>query len=178
MSTTPHRQALKSPHIVGLFCPYSRSLLTLVWSTQCPHLFAREAPDDASVLREEEPTWMWERRDSISGSGECRHYWGNVADNPPWVWREQGLLWWRAQLLSFLMSPHALLRRRIRHVKNLIGYSHPIIGLHIRHGDACTHASLSNYRPHCKSVDDYFRQVKKNKKNLNTKMSTKTIVYA
>ena len=25
-------QALKSPHIVGLFCPYSRSLLTLVWS--------------------------------------------------------------------------------------------------------------------------------------------------
>jgi hypothetical protein len=25
---------LKSPHIVGLFCPYSRSLLTLVWSTQ------------------------------------------------------------------------------------------------------------------------------------------------
>ena len=28
-----HRQ-LKSPHIVGLFCPYSRSLLTRVWSTQ------------------------------------------------------------------------------------------------------------------------------------------------
>jgi hypothetical protein len=27
-------QLLKSPHIVGLFCPYSRSLLTLVWSTQ------------------------------------------------------------------------------------------------------------------------------------------------
>jgi len=26
------RQALKSPHIVGLFCPYSRSLLTLAWS--------------------------------------------------------------------------------------------------------------------------------------------------
>jgi hypothetical protein len=25
---------LKSPHIVGLFCPYSRSHLTLVWSTQ------------------------------------------------------------------------------------------------------------------------------------------------
>ena len=41
-------------HTVGLFCPCSRSLLTLVWS-------------------------------------ECRHYWGNVADNPPWVWREQVL---------------------------------------------------------------------------------------
>jgi hypothetical protein len=27
-------QALKRPYIVGLFCPYSRSLLTLGWSTQ------------------------------------------------------------------------------------------------------------------------------------------------
>ena len=39
------RQALKSPHIVGLFCPYSRSLLTLILCTQAllrgnlrPHL--------------------------------------------------------------------------------------------------------------------------------------------
>jgi hypothetical protein len=28
------RRALKSPHLVGLFCPYSRSLLTIVWSAQ------------------------------------------------------------------------------------------------------------------------------------------------
>ena len=28
------RQVLKSPHIVGLSCPYSRSLLTLFWSAQ------------------------------------------------------------------------------------------------------------------------------------------------
>ncbi len=36
-----YRQALKSPHIVGLFHPYSRSLLTLVWSAQltCQSLF-------------------------------------------------------------------------------------------------------------------------------------------
>jgi hypothetical protein len=25
---------LKSPHIVGLFCPYRRSLLTLLWPAQ------------------------------------------------------------------------------------------------------------------------------------------------
>ncbi len=30
----PRWQALKSPHIVGLSCPYSRSLLTLKWSAQ------------------------------------------------------------------------------------------------------------------------------------------------
>jgi hypothetical protein len=36
-------EALKSPHIVGLFCPYSRSLLTLVWSRAKAD--ATEAPD-------------------------------------------------------------------------------------------------------------------------------------
>ena len=36
------RQALKSPHIVGLFCPSSRSLLTLNWSTQAIRLNVRD----------------------------------------------------------------------------------------------------------------------------------------
>lgn len=168
---------------------------------QCPHLAARELPDDisaTSVLREEDPGWMWERRDAVSGRGQCAHYFSNVADNPPWEYRQQGILWWRAQLLSFLMNPNGVLERRVRHVKNIIGFSHPIVGLHIRHGDACAHASLryakepcmyakepcmsrkshmhpekahtepnvceplarlSNYRPPCKSVDDYFLQV-------------------
>jgi hypothetical protein len=34
LSTPTARQALNSPHIVGLFCPFSRSLLTLVLSAQ------------------------------------------------------------------------------------------------------------------------------------------------
>ena len=130
-------------------------------AAQCPHLFSRE-PDDTTVtrmLREEEPHWMWEHRDSVSGAGQCSHYRPMVADNPAWSFRQQGLLWWRSHILSFLMNPNAVLQRRVRHVKNLIGYTHPIIGLHIRHGDACTHASLSNYRPGCKSVADYFAEV-------------------
>ena len=102
---------------------------------------------------------MWQHRDVVAGSGQCTHYFDNVADNPPWSLRHRGLLWWRAQMLWFLMRPNAVLERRVRHIKNLIGYSHPIIGLHIRHGDACTHASLSNYRPPCKSVADYIDQV-------------------
>lgn len=132
-------------------------------AAQCPHLFSRE-PDDATLtrmLREEEPHWMWEHRDSVSGVGQCSHYRPNVADNPAWSFRQQGLLWWRSHILSFLMNPNTVLQRRVRHVKNLIGYTHPIIGLHIRHGDACTHASLSNYRPGCKSVADYFAEVVK-----------------
>ena len=41
-SSRRHRQ-LKSPHIVGLFCPYSRSLMTRVWSTQAPTCYQRAA---------------------------------------------------------------------------------------------------------------------------------------
>ena len=44
---------LKSPHIVGLFCPYSRSLLTLVWSTQAQQELAvlRDLKEQAHVLK-------------------------------------------------------------------------------------------------------------------------------
>jgi len=127
----------------------------------CPHLFSREGDEGmlSRIMREEEPHWMWEQRDVVSGTGHCSHYLPNVADNAPWKFRHLGLLWWRSHILSFLMHPNAHLQRRLRQVKNLIGYTHPIIGLHIRHGDACTHATLSNYRPPCKSVSDYFDQV-------------------
>jgi len=33
---------MKSLHIVGLFCPYRRSLLTLVWSAQGDMVFDME----------------------------------------------------------------------------------------------------------------------------------------
>jgi hypothetical protein len=35
-----HASMLKSPHIIGLFCPYSRSLLTRVWSAQAQALLS------------------------------------------------------------------------------------------------------------------------------------------
>jgi len=60
-----------------------------------------------------------------------------------------------AQLTSWLMRPRPEWSARIRAIKNAIGFSHPIIGLHIRHGDACTHGHLSNYRPPCLGVAEY-----------------------
>jgi threonyl-tRNA synthetase len=36
-------KTLKSPHMVGLFCPCSRSLLTLVWSAQAYKTMVEEA---------------------------------------------------------------------------------------------------------------------------------------
>ena len=46
---------LKSPHIVGLFCPYSRSLLTLVWSTQAQKQHWQSvAAEEEESMREQE----------------------------------------------------------------------------------------------------------------------------
>lgn len=42
---------------------------------------------------------------------------------------------------------------RIRKIKNEIGFRKPIIGLHVRHGDACTHGHLSSYRPPCETLE-------------------------
>jgi hypothetical protein len=42
-------QALKSPHIVGLFCPYSGSLLTLVWSAQASDTMVPGFPAETSA---------------------------------------------------------------------------------------------------------------------------------
>ena len=71
-------------------------------SRDCSHLISPEKPEGVRVLREEEPEWMWQRRDELAGTGQCSHYHENVADNPPWRLRQQGVLWWRAQLLSYI----------------------------------------------------------------------------
>jgi kinesin family protein C2/C3 len=55
----------QSPHIVGLFCPYSRSLLTLVWSTQAA-LEAAKADGVAEALRvQQEADAQLAKRESI-----------------------------------------------------------------------------------------------------------------
>jgi uncharacterized protein YbaR (Trm112 family) len=46
---------LKSPHIVGLFCPYSRSHLTLVWSTQEQERALKLTDKELTSLKQESP---------------------------------------------------------------------------------------------------------------------------
>jgi hypothetical protein len=61
---------LKSPHIVGLFCPYSRSLLTLVWQAlhlKSPHIVGLFCPCSRSLL-----TLVWSTQISKSRRSRSR----------------------------------------------------------------------------------------------------------
>lgn len=51
-------------------------------------------------------------------------------------------------------------RWRCLQVKNSIGFRSPIVGLHVRHGDACHHGAMSNYRPPCMALDQYMGVVR------------------
>ena len=73
-----------------------------------------------------------------------------------------------SQLLSFLTKPSARLRRRLQRVEAALGVNdakhRPLLGLHVRRGDACTDdpiqrrqkgrdcADLSAYMPHVRAM--------------------------
>ena len=66
-----------------------------------------------------------------------------------------GVLWWRAHLAMWLMQPKPALALRLGRLKSELGWLGPIIGVHVRRGDACFHAATSNYRPPCAQWEEY-----------------------
>ncbi|KAJ1470907.1 hypothetical protein T484DRAFT_1917060 [Baffinella frigidus] len=70
-----------------------------------------------------------------------------------------GVLWWRSQLVGFLLRPNAESEQRVRDAKNQLGWLHPVIGVQVRRGDSCAHADSSSIRPGCQPVDAYLQHV-------------------
>jgi hypothetical protein len=78
---------------------------------------------------------------------------------------DKGAFWWRSHLAWFLIQPSASLSASIRLVKASIGWSHAggaggVLGVHVRHGDACMHAQISNFRPECVPFSAYVERIK------------------
>jgi hypothetical protein len=48
-----------------------------------------------------------------------------------------GIFWWNAMLLDYIASPNRRLRGLITRAKADLGWTHPIIGMHVRRGDSC-----------------------------------------
>mmetsp|Transcript_68591 Transcript_68591/g.162674 ORF Transcript_68591/g.162674 Transcript_68591/m.162674 type:complete len:293 (+) Transcript_68591:3-881(+) len=48
-----------------------------------------------------------------------------------------GVFFWLSNLSRYLMTPNRRLDSLLRRVKNAIGFAHPIMGVHVRHGDSC-----------------------------------------
>ena len=74
--------------------------------------------------------------------------------------RAHGLFWWTAQLQGFLTAPSWHMQARKRSAQQSLGLEivaqeTGVIGLHVRHGDACVHAAQSNTRPLCRRFEEY-----------------------
>eukprot|EP00281_Chroomonas_sp_CCMP1168_P016142 CAMPEP_0206213320 /NCGR_PEP_ID=MMETSP0047_2-20121206/1060_1 /ASSEMBLY_ACC=CAM_ASM_000192 /TAXON_ID=195065 /ORGANISM="Chroomonas mesostigmatica_cf, Strain CCMP1168" /LENGTH=544 /DNA_ID=CAMNT_0053635463 /DNA_START=142 /DNA_END=1774 /DNA_ORIENTATION=- len=86
----------------------------------------------------------------IDASMEDSHY-----IPPAYRAYSHGVLWWYSQLVGFVIRPNERLLSMIRGMKNMIGYSHPVLGVQVRRGDSCAHAGSSTIRPPCQSIDTY-----------------------
>lgn len=80
--------------------------------------------------------------------------------------KDKGAFWWRSHLAWFLIRPSASLSASIRLVKASIGWSQGefgggggVLGVHVRHGDACMHAQISNFRPECIPFSAYVERI-------------------
>ena len=74
----------------------------------------------------------------------------------PKPFASKGLFWLRAHILGRMLqfSNRFGSDLNMQELKQSIGYEHPIIGLHIRHGDGCRYGIRSRLFD-CPSVDDY-----------------------
>jgi len=58
----------------------------------------------------------------------------------PERYRERGAFWWYSHATHFLLEPNPDFRLKITAAKALLGFgSGPVIGVHVRNGDYCTH---------------------------------------
>mmetsp|Transcript_32499 Transcript_32499/g.73014 ORF Transcript_32499/g.73014 Transcript_32499/m.73014 type:complete len:662 (-) Transcript_32499:1362-3347(-) len=73
-----------------------------------------------------------------------------------------GLFFFISQLSRFLMTPNRNLEALVRRVKRRIGYEHPIMGVHVRHGDSCPkwedkHSHLPGAK--CEKLERYVEEM-------------------
>jgi hypothetical protein len=67
---------------------------------------------------------------------------------------DQGQLWWSAVTLQAIMRPAIDLQARLVKIKNMLGWSGRVVGLHVRHGDSCADIA----RKQCIPAETYFEE--------------------
>ena len=72
-------------------------------------------------------------------------YTGDVFQQEP----KGSAFWWRSQLASILLRPRAVVDAALQLLKASLNLRGGVISVHVRHGDACMHASISRFRPQC-----------------------------
>ena len=71
-------------------------------------------------------------------------------------WLKRGRFWLMSQIIKFITTPNARLKAKLEaHKKDLGPLERPVLGLHVRKGDAC------GDRGECRSLKDYMPTVNK-----------------
>ena len=71
----------------------------------------------------------------------------------------RGNFWWRSAMLAYLvrLNHYTQVRLGLESLKTQIGYQHPIIGVHVRHGDAC---HTTTRKGTCKGLASYLPRIR------------------
>jgi len=68
-------------------------------------------------------------------------------------------VWWIGQLLKFLLKPKPKLSKLIKDAGDRLGFSHPIVGVHVRRTDKVgTEAAYHSIGEYMARVDDWFKK--------------------
>lgn len=71
-------------------------------------------------------------------------------------WLKRGRFWLMSQIVHFITRPNARLQAKLdKHKKELGKMKRPVLGLHVRKGDAC------GDRGECRDIEDYMPTIKK-----------------
>jgi len=79
----------------------------------------------------------------------------------------RGNFWWRSAMLAYLvrLNHYTQVRLGLESLKTQIGYQHPIIGVHVRHGDAC---HTTTRKGTCKGLASYLPRIRGMAERYNT----------
>ena len=76
-----------------------------------------------------------------------------------------GLFQWSSSLLGVIARPRGGMLSKLQRLKNIVGFKHPIIGLHIRYGDGCLPNQM--HRPPCEPIKSYVQELRRMAKLYN-----------
>ena len=81
-------------------------------------------------------------------------------DHTPKKFAGKGMYWNRMMQLWYMNRVNNATRGEMAldNLKSRIGYEHPIIGLHVRHGDGCLHGMRKSHG--CKALSSYLRELR------------------
>ena len=72
---------------------------------------------------------------------------------------EMGLFQWSSTLLGLIARPRGTIESKLKRLKSVVGFRHPIIGLHVRYGDGCLPNQM--HRPPCEPIASYVKELRR-----------------